>query len=68
MQENELSFFEFSMGRSKAIRDTLQNGGLSDEARQEFRQAAEQSIVRQREIEAADTLSFDDFLDEWNGR
>ncbi len=66
MRDNDFSFFEFSMARSKETRDHLQNGGLSDSTREEFMVAAEQSHVRQQEIEAADSQSFDDFLEDWN--
>lgn len=66
MRDEGLSFFEFSMARSRETRDHLQNGGLSDNTREEFVAAATQSHARQAEIEAADTQSFDDFLEEWN--
>lgn len=66
MQEGQLSFFDFSMARSKEARDYLQNGGLDDEIAREFKEAGTRSIERQHEIEQADTKSFDDYLREWN--
>ncbi len=66
MKEDNLSFFEFSMARSRAARDALQATELSAETQQSFSEASSQSLTRQQEIEAADTQSFDDFLAEWN--
>lgn len=68
MQENNLSFFEFSMNRSRAARDALLKTELSDSTLQEFKEASSQSLERQKEIEAAETQSFDDFLAEWNAQ
>ena len=66
MQDQELSFFELAMALSRSTRDTLQNGGLSAQAVAEFNSASEESCRRQQEMEAADTMSFDAFLQEWN--
>ena len=66
MQEENLSFFQFSMKRSQETRDHLQDGGLDENTVNDFVKAAEKSLVKQKEIEAADTQSFDEFLKEWN--
>jgi len=49
-----------------ATRDYLKNDGLSAETRSEFEAASVVSLAKQKEIEAADTQSFDEFLREWN--
>ena len=66
MREQGLSFFEFAMGRSRSIRDYLQNAGLNAELVAKFEAVAAQSHQRQRQIEAADTQNFDQFLAAWN--
>lgn len=66
MQESQMSFFEFSMAQSRDVRDYLQNGGLEDRIIGEFKQASVQSIEKQKQIEQADQISFDDYLVEWN--
>jgi len=66
MKENNQSFFRFAMERSMATRDYLKNDGLSAETRSEFEAASVVSLAKQKEIEAADTQSFDEFLREWN--
>ena len=68
MQENKLSFFEFSMARSRAARDSLQGDGLSAAIRQEFEEAATKSLIDQKDVETADEQSFDDFLADWNAQ
>ncbi len=66
MKESQLSFFEFSMRQSRAHRDYFQNNGLSEEAAQMMRDTASTSLLRQKEIEAQDTIDFDEFLENWN--
>ncbi len=66
MQAKRLSFFEFSMQQSLKHKAYLQNNGLGAKAEADMRSTAAESVVRQREIEAADTLSFDEYLAQWN--
>ena len=66
MQAKKLSFFAFSMQQSRLHKEFLQNNGLDAAATAHMRATAEQSVIEQRKIEAADELSFDDFLQQWN--
>lgn len=66
MQAKKLSFFDFSMQQSRLHKATLQNNGLDAKANTHMRNTAAQSLIKQREIEAKDTLSFDEFLTQWN--
>lgn len=66
MQAKRLSFFQFSMQQSLSHKAFLQNNGLGAKAEADMRSTAAESVARQREIEAADSLGFDDFLAQWN--
>ena len=66
MREGQLSFFKFAMARSMEARDYLQDGELDSKVSSEFTEASANSIIRQKEIEQADTQSFDDYLRAWN--
>lgn len=66
MQAKNLSFFNFSMQQSRLHKATLQNNGLDAKAATHMRNTANQSLIKQREIEAKDTLGFDEFLAQWN--
>ncbi len=66
MKEKNLSFFKFAMERSVETRDYLHNDGLDEKTRKEFEAASATSLAKQKEIEAADSQPFDDFLSEWN--
>ena len=66
MREKQLSFFEFSMRQNRSHRDYLMNGGLDVETLKLLRETSSKSIIRQREIEAEDSVSFDEFLKQWN--
>ncbi len=68
MQSGQMSFFEFSMAQSRQHAEELRNGGLDSKTVAEFETAAAKSIAKQKEIEAADTLSFAEFLDNWNSQ
>ncbi len=68
MQNNRLSFFEFSMARSRAAKDSLQGESLSVTIQQEFEEAAAKSLMDQKNVEAADKQSFDEFLADWNAQ
>lgn len=66
MREGQMSFFDFSMQQSRNQRDILQNGGLSEDTAKLMWDTSIDSLARQLDIEAADTVSFDDFLADWN--
>ena len=67
MRAKQQSFGEFAKQRSNQTLDTLRGKSNGDEQwQQDFKQASEQSLADQRKAEAADKLSFDDFLREWN--
>ncbi len=66
MQENGLSFFQFSLQQSKTHRDYLQNNGLSADTIKMMQETAASSVQKQAEIEAKDTLDFAEYLRQWN--
>ncbi len=66
MERDGLSFCEFSMRISKRHARTLLAEPLRKDARELMERTAAESLVRQREVEAADKSSFDEFLREWN--
>ena len=66
MTEGQLSFFEFSMQQSKGHKDYFQGTGLDPETLKMMQQTSATSLVRQKEIEAADAIDFDEFLERWN--
>ena len=66
MKEKQLSFFEFSIKQSRIQRDLLGVGSLEADANRHMQKISAASILRQKEIEDADTLSFDEFLKQWN--
>ena len=65
MRENDDVFFALSSKYSKQHQDQLQNEKLTDNEITFFTQAAEESINKQKNIEHEDSLSFDDFLNEY---
>ncbi|GJM12858.1 MAG: glutamate--cysteine ligase [Pseudohongiella sp.] len=66
MEEQGLSFFEFSMQQSRKHRDDLLNNGLSETTLKMMEETAAQSLREQAEIEAQDTIDFDEYLKNWN--
>jgi len=66
MQEQQLSFFECSMRQSRIHRDYLVGNSLDADTLDHLQDTSAQSLVKQQQIEAADTISFDDFLKQWN--
>jgi len=56
------SYFDFAQQQSYEHRNYFLNRELNEISLQQFTQQAEQSILEQQQIEANDTLSFDDFL------
>ena len=63
------SYFDFVLAISESHRDYFGSlTPLAGERLAELERAAEDSIERQREIEAADTLSFDEYLQQYFDR
>jgi len=68
MQAGQMSFFEFALQQTRAHSARLYNDGLDAAVLDEFRRASSESIEQQRAVEAADAISFDEFLRDWNSR
>ena len=66
MESEGLSFCEFSMRISRKHAQTLLAEPLDQDVRELMERTAAESLVRQREVEAADKMSFEEFLREWN--
>lgn len=66
MERDGLSFCEFSMAASKRHAESLTAEPLGEDVRELMETTAAESLVRQREVEAADRMSFDEFLRDWN--
>lgn len=62
MHENQECFFEFADRISKQHENQLRNSALSEKDINFFQNHVRQSVVKQRQIEASDTISFDQFL------
>ena len=56
------TYYRMAMRKAKEHRDYFQQRPLSPEQTKKYQRLAEQSVVKQQQIEAADNLSFDDFL------
>ena len=66
MEQYKLSFFEFSLERSKLTQKELLSSTLDERTLTDFIGASELSLKKQAEIEASDTLDFDSYLVDWN--
>jgi|TARA_B100000809_G_scaffold262563_1_gene313811 glutamate--cysteine ligase len=66
MTEGQLSFFEFSMQQSNRHKEYFLNNGLDAETLKMMQQTSTTSMARQKEIEVADEINFDEFLERWN--
>ncbi len=62
MKNNNESFFEFAMRASKAHRASFESRPLSREKLALFEEEAKRSLRLQKQIEAADNISFDEYL------
>ena len=63
MHEQQESFFEFAQRKSREHFDYFTQQRLSNESIDLFQQEAARSWERQRAIETADDISFDEFLE-----
>mgnify|MGYP000418646508 CR=1 FL=1 len=66
MEEQNLSFYDFSLRMSAQHRDHFLSEPLDEKIKKMLDEKAAESIVKQKEIEAADELNFEDFLTQWN--
>jgi len=62
MQSDNTPYFRFAMNMSLAHRDYFRAQKLSTAQNRMFSEEATQSLLRQREIEASDNISFDEYL------
>ncbi|PCH85190.1 MAG: glutamate--cysteine ligase [Piscirickettsiaceae bacterium] len=65
MSFEQLPFFKFALKKSQEHQHYFKNQQLSPERQRFFDEAAKQSIADQQQIEANDTCSFDDFLNDY---
>ncbi len=65
MRANKETFFEFAKRHSNLHQNQLRNSSLSETDLKFFADAVRQSLAKQRQIEASDTTSFDQFLDNY---
>jgi glutamate--cysteine ligase len=65
MQSQQIPFFRFALNQSIAHKGYFNEHPLRDRALEAYQQIALDSITRQREVEAADTVSFDTFLEDY---
>ena len=62
MEREGVPFFRMAMNMSMAHRDRFAELELSNAQREMLEQEATQSLSQQRAIEAADSMSFDEYL------
>jgi len=65
MREMDASFFEFALHTASKHEAQFKQARMSREAHNAMRDEAADSHARQRQIEAADRLSFDEFLEDY---
>lgn len=66
MREKQQSFCSVTMEQSNAHEDYFRANALSPERLAALQEASRASVLKQTEIEAADTISFAEFLAQWN--
>jgi glutamate--cysteine ligase len=67
-RDHHNSYVAFALARSKQHRDTLRGLALAPDVEARFSQMAEHSLAEQRRIEAADTLPFETFRQQYLSR
>ncbi len=65
MQEQGIPFFRFSMNQALAHRSFFAERPLNPDERAQFEAGVRDSLTRQRNIEAADDVSFEAFLEDY---
>jgi glutamate--cysteine ligase len=66
MGEGQQSFFDFAMAQSKKHKRFFLDSKLDSSTINHMVETSKTSLIRQQEIEAADSLEFDKFLEQWN--
>jgi glutamate--cysteine ligase len=59
------SFFKFTMDQAEQVRERLRTTAIDPATLQELEQESAASLVRQAEIEVADTQTFAEFLEDY---
>jgi glutamate--cysteine ligase len=62
LEESKLDYSEWILEKSKEHKDTLFKSYQNEAVFRDLARQAEESVVKQRQIEESDTLEFDDFL------
>jgi glutamate--cysteine ligase len=65
MEERKIPFFKLAMEYTLQWSKQYRNNPLNEEMRQEFQQAAKDSIEQQYDIEKSDSIEFEEFLKEY---
>jgi len=65
---NEESFFEFAMNLAEETEQYFKNTQLDSKTSRKFKQLSEESHQAQKDIEASDSMNFDDFLTDYFNR
>ena len=65
MRENEEDFFDFGQRKSLEHRDWFASNPVSESLQKQFAETAQESLVRQKQIEQGDNQSFDEFLQQY---
>jgi len=68
MDSKQQSFFSLALELSQQHQNTLRSGELDPASLERLEAAGRESLAKQQQIEAADDISFDTFLAEWNAR
>jgi len=66
MEASNTGFSAFAMACSQEARNSLTSIPLTEAQKQTFTEASARSLQDQRNVEAADKISFDEFLKSWN--
>jgi glutamate--cysteine ligase len=65
MAASDESYFQYAMRMSREHQDFFVHSRLDDERSGLFEEEARRSLTEQQEIEAADTMSFPDYLEKY---
>ncbi|WKU20060.1 glutamate--cysteine ligase [Advenella alkanexedens] len=66
LRNSGLSLQDYTLQKSQEYADTLRFGELSVEADQKLKRMVQESILEQKEIEASDTESFEEYVAHYN--
>jgi gamma-glutamylcysteine synthetase len=66
MRENSMPFCKFGMQASEKTLQHFAHSTMAADVQAHFKAASTQSLATQAHIETQDTLSFDEYLAQWN--